>query len=107
MRMEDRQRMDQDILTRELPALHESPGVRGEVLVAEHGALRAPSRAGRVEQRCKIVWPARHVAETAFRAACQLRERSVALLAKRFELRAVANYRGDRRLLIGRADDQA
>ena len=72
VRMEDRQRVQQDVVGREAPCLDQRTGVRQQVAVRQHGAFRAAGRPGGVEERGKIVRTARDGREV-LRKALELR----------------------------------
>ena len=51
----DRQRMEQHVAARESPLLDQGQRVAREIAVGEHGALGAPCRPGRVDDRREII----------------------------------------------------
>ena len=53
--VEDRQGVQQHVVAREAPGFDQCFGVRQQIVVGQHGALRAPRRAGRVEQCREII----------------------------------------------------
>ena len=57
--MEDRQRVDEDVVGAEAPQLGQRPRVGGEIVVGQHRALRAPGGARGVEDGGEIVGAAR------------------------------------------------
>ena len=75
--MEDGQRVDQPVGLAEAPDVDKRQRVRRQVLVRQHGALRAPRRPRGIEDRRQIVFFARDRVEVGRRAGDGLRERPV------------------------------
>ena len=80
--MEDGQRVNKAVGRREAPAVDQGQGVRRQIFMRQHGALRAAGRAGRVEDGREIVGRARDRLEVGGRCRDPLGERSVTRYAE-------------------------
>ncbi len=81
--MKDRQGMQQHVIGREVPVVDQHLGIRGEVAVAQHRALRPPGRAGSVEDRGEVFGAPRHIGELRRQPGRLGRQAAVALLPQR------------------------
>ncbi len=95
--VEDRQRVQEHVVTGEAPGVDERPRVRGEVAVAQHGALGAPGRARGVEDRREIVGGASERHEAVTRRPHPLGERAIALPAEGLQPRLTGCCGGGQR----------
>ena len=85
VRVEDRQGVEQRVGGREAPSLDQRQRVGQEVVVGQHGALRAPRGAGRVQDRGEVARASRHVGEIRRLARRAGRKRAVSGRAQRFD----------------------
>ena len=83
--VEDRQGVEEDVAVGEAPGRDQHLGVRDEVVVGQHRALRAPGGARRVEDRGEVVGPAVDRGERGRGIADAVGERAVALSVEGLE----------------------
>src|SRR3954453_13736707 len=87
MRMIDRQGVEKHIVCAEAPIFDKRTRIRGEILLAEHGAFRAPGRAGCIKNGGEIVRTAYGIGEFQRRAFRLVSEGPLAVLVESFNMR--------------------
>ena len=109
VRVEDRQRVEQHVVGRELPRLQQRVRVGGKVIMRQHRAFRATGGAGRVENRGEIVAGARHVRKFIGARPGEIEQRAVRVRAQCLDCRdaELVGDGGQGGLFLRRADDDA